>query len=207
MSYEEAIIAKQNHVLEIHGRVQQLKEESEALMRQYFAQREEEQQEMRRLVEATMAGHQSTKEAKRKLQTMKQKIGKGSSDILVYVNHNFVIAIHSSASVSGEARAYETSTRRGVYKIFRSCDYSIIANKVIYNALYPQAEVEMRRKVELIQQIRAMESVPVIRTKFVDPTETASQGLLSEMSIAEVQFNIHAILMILCNLSIIILYQ
>jgi hypothetical protein len=45
----------------------------------------------------------------------------------------------------------------------------------------------MRRKVELIQQIRAMESVPVIRTKFVDLTETASQGLLSEMSIAEVQ--------------------
>lgn len=65
--------------------MQQLKEESEALMRQYFAQREEEQQEMRRLVEATMAGHQSTKEAKRKLQIMKQKIGsKGSSEILVW---------------------------------------------------------------------------------------------------------------------------
>ena len=44
----------------------------------------------------------------------------------------------------------------------------------------------MRRKVELIQQIRAMESVPVIRTKFVDLTETANKGLLSEMSIAEV---------------------
>ena len=83
MSYEEAIIAKQNHVRETHGRVQRLKEESEALMRQYFAQREEEQQEMRRLVEATMAAHQSTKEAKRKLQIMKQKIGKGSSEILI----------------------------------------------------------------------------------------------------------------------------
>ena len=44
----------------------------------------------------------------------------------------------------------------------------------------------MRRKVELIQQIRAMESVPVIRTKFVDLTETANRGLLSEMSTAEV---------------------
>ena len=49
-----------------------------------------------------------------------------------------------------------------------------------------QAEVEMRRKVELIQQIRAMESVPLIRTKFVDFTETGGQGLLSEMSVAEV---------------------
>ena len=44
----------------------------------------------------------------------------------------------------------------------------------------------MRRKLELIQQIRAMESVPIIRTKFVDLTETAGQGLLSEMSVAEV---------------------
>ena len=49
-----------------------------------------------------------------------------------------------------------------------------------------QAEAEMRRKAELIQQIRAMESVPIIRTKFVDLTETAGQGLLSEMSVAEV---------------------
>ena len=45
----------------------------------------------------------------------------------------------------------------------------------------------MRRKVELIQQIRAMESVPAIRTKFVDITETGGQGLLSEMSVAEVR--------------------
>ena len=45
-------------------------------MRHYFAQREEEQREMRSLVEATMAGHQSTKESRQKLQLMKQKIGK-----------------------------------------------------------------------------------------------------------------------------------
>ena len=45
-------------------------------MRQYFAQRDEEQREMRRLVEATMAGHQNTREARKKLYIMKQKIGK-----------------------------------------------------------------------------------------------------------------------------------
>ena len=44
----------------------------------------------------------------------------------------------------------------------------------------------MRRKTELIQQIRAMESVPVVTMKFVDPTETSGVGLLSEMSVAEV---------------------
>ena len=44
----------------------------------------------------------------------------------------------------------------------------------------------MRQKMELIQQIRAMEATPVIRTKLVDLTEKAGHGLLSEMSIAEV---------------------
>lgn len=44
----------------------------------------------------------------------------------------------------------------------------------------------MRRKSELIQEIRAMESVPLIRTRFVDLTETAGQGLLAEMSVSEV---------------------
>ena len=45
----------------------------------------------------------------------------------------------------------------------------------------------MRRKVELIQQIRAMESVPVVRAKFVDLTESGGQGLLAEMSVTEVR--------------------
>ena len=44
----------------------------------------------------------------------------------------------------------------------------------------------MRRKTELIQQIRAMESIPVVTTKFVDLTKTSGVGLLSEMSVAEV---------------------
>lgn len=44
----------------------------------------------------------------------------------------------------------------------------------------------MKRKVELIQQIRAMEALPKDRTKLVDWTATAGHALLSEMSIAEV---------------------
>ena len=67
-------------------------------MKQYFAQREEEKQEMRRLVEATMAGHQSTKEAKRKLQVMKHKIGTGSSAWCDLSLHLYAL-VCSSASV------------------------------------------------------------------------------------------------------------
>ena len=49
--------------------------QSEKLMHEYFVQREGEQRELRRLVEATMAGHQGTREARARLQKMKQKIG------------------------------------------------------------------------------------------------------------------------------------
>ena len=52
--------------------------------------------------------------------------------------------------------------------------------------MFLQAAEDMRQKAELIQQIKAMESVPIIRTKFLDTTETGGQGLLSEMSLAEV---------------------
>ncbi|CAK8681599.1 unnamed protein product [Clavelina lepadiformis] len=48
-----------------------------------------------------------------------------------------------------------------------------------------EAEEDMRRKSQLIQQIRAMESIPIIRQKLVDFTSTAGHELLSEMSIAE----------------------
>ena len=44
----------------------------------------------------------------------------------------------------------------------------------------------MKAKMILIQEIRAMESKPVIRHKLVDLTTTGGYGLLSEMSIAEV---------------------
>jgi hypothetical protein len=46
----------------------------------------------------------------------------------------------------------------------------------------------MRRKMDLIHQIKAMEAVPIIRQKLVDFTELAGHGLLSEMSIAEVSY-------------------
>ena len=44
-------------------------------MQQYFAQKRDDQQEMRRLVEATTAGQQNIREAKNRLTAMKRKIG------------------------------------------------------------------------------------------------------------------------------------
>jgi hypothetical protein len=45
----------------------------------------------------------------------------------------------------------------------------------------------MQKKMELIQQIKAFESIPVIKKSFIDLTSTAGHRLLSEMSIAELK--------------------
>lgn len=48
--------------------------QSESLMQTYFAEREEERKELRRLVEAS-AGQQGAREARAQLQAMKRNIG------------------------------------------------------------------------------------------------------------------------------------
>mmetsp|Transcript_99109 Transcript_99109/g.212345 ORF Transcript_99109/g.212345 Transcript_99109/m.212345 type:complete len:757 (-) Transcript_99109:76-2346(-) len=48
-------------------------------------------------------------------------------------------------------------------------------------------EHEMERKKDLIRQIRALEKVPVSRFKMFDPAEAPCQGLLEEMSLAELR--------------------
>jgi len=46
---------------------------------------------------------------------------------------------------------------------------------------------EMERRKDLIRQIRALERVPVERFKMYDPAEQPCQGLLEEMSLAELR--------------------
>ncbi|XP_076105059.1 cilia- and flagella-associated protein 99-like isoform X3 [Mytilus galloprovincialis] len=60
-------------------------------------------------------------------------------------------------------------------------------SKELMKQALEEAELEMRRKMELIHQIKAMEAVPIIRQKLVDLSESAGHGLLSEMSIAELR--------------------
>ena len=45
----------------------------------------------------------------------------------------------------------------------------------------------MQKKMELIQKIKAIESIPVIKKSFIDLTSTAGHSLLSEMSIIELK--------------------
>lgn len=50
-----------------------------------------------------------------------------------------------------------------------------------------EEEQEMDRKKDLIRQIRALEKVPVEKFKTFDPAEPPCQGLLEEMSLAELR--------------------
>ncbi|NXH23964.1 CFA99 protein, partial [Myiagra hebetior] len=50
-----------------------------------------------------------------------------------------------------------------------------------------EEEEKNKKRYELIQQIRAIESIPNIRHKFVDLTETGGHGLFGEMSIVELR--------------------
>ncbi|XP_041371252.1 cilia- and flagella-associated protein 99-like isoform X2 [Gigantopelta aegis] len=141
LSHEEAILARQNVVMENKKTVQAMKEETQRMMKEYFEKKFQEEQEIKQLLENTMQGHKNAKEAKKKLQEYNQRIVQ---------------------EVNEESR------------------------ELMKRAL-EEAEADMRRKMELIQQIRAMEAVPVMRQKFVDLTATSGQGLLSEMSIAELR--------------------
>ena len=60
-------------------------------------------------------------------------------------------------------------------------------SRVLMARALEEAEEEMRCKAELIRQIRAMERVPVARTRLVDLTATGKLGLLVEMSVAELR--------------------
>uniref|UniRef100_A0A8C0FHE1 Cilia and flagella associated protein 99 n=1 Tax=Bubo bubo TaxID=30461 RepID=A0A8C0FHE1_BUBBB len=50
-----------------------------------------------------------------------------------------------------------------------------------------EEEEKLKKRYELIQQIRAIESLPSVRHKFVDLTETGGHGLICEMSIVELR--------------------
>ena len=58
---------------------------------------------------------------------------------------------------------------------------------LLHRSLEFQAEEDMRAKMDVIRQIRAMESLPPNRFKPVDLASNAGHGFLSEMSIVEVR--------------------
>ncbi|KAF1478525.1 Cilia- and flagella-associated protein 99, partial [Pygoscelis antarcticus] len=60
-------------------------------------------------------------------------------------------------------------------------------NRELLRQALEEEEEKLRKRYELIQQIRAIESLPSVRQKFVDLTETGGHGLICEMSIVELR--------------------
>ncbi|XP_069712556.1 cilia- and flagella-associated protein 99 isoform X2 [Phaenicophaeus curvirostris] len=60
-------------------------------------------------------------------------------------------------------------------------------NQELLRQALEEEEEKLRKRYELIQQIRAIESLPILKHKFVDLTETGGHGLICEMSIVELR--------------------
>ncbi|XP_010152784.1 PREDICTED: cilia and flagella associated protein 99, partial [Eurypyga helias] len=60
-------------------------------------------------------------------------------------------------------------------------------NRELLRQALEEEEEKLRKRYELIQQIRAIESLPSLRHKIVDLTETGGHGLICEMSIVELR--------------------
>uniref|UniRef100_A0A669PJB6 Cilia and flagella associated protein 99 n=1 Tax=Phasianus colchicus TaxID=9054 RepID=A0A669PJB6_PHACC len=60
-------------------------------------------------------------------------------------------------------------------------------NRELLRQALEEEEEKLKKKYELIQQIRAIESLPILKQKFVDLTETGGHGLICEMSIVELR--------------------
>ncbi|KFZ62193.1 hypothetical protein N321_07897, partial [Antrostomus carolinensis] len=60
-------------------------------------------------------------------------------------------------------------------------------NRELLRQALEEEEEKLRKRYELIQQIRAIESLPSLRHKCVDLTETGGHGLICEMSIMELR--------------------
>ncbi|XP_074641757.1 cilia- and flagella-associated protein 99-like [Tubulanus polymorphus] len=137
--------------------------------------------------EAILARKNLVKENKTKVQEIKAETKKRLEEYL----HNKLEEEQEMKRLveivtEGHHNAKDAKKRLQEYKAKIVQEVQGESKELLQQAL-EEAEAEMRRKMELIHQIRAMESVPVIRQKFVDLTETAGYGLLSEMSIAELK--------------------
>lgn len=135
--------------------------------------------------EAILARKGLIQENRQKVQQMKQEAQDLMNDYLerrLEEEHQMRSLVEDV--MEGHENAKDAKKKLQEYKARVVQEVNEESQELMRRAL-EEAEEEMRKKMELIQQIRAMEATPVIRNKLVDKTSTAGHGLLSEMSIAE----------------------
>ncbi|XP_033109719.1 cilia- and flagella-associated protein 99-like [Anneissia japonica] len=88
--------------------------------------------------------------------------------------------------MAGHQNAKQTKQKLQNYKRKIAEEVSEESRELLRQA-FEEAAIEMQRKLDLVQEIRAMEAAPKNTKKFIDWTSTAGHALLSEMSIAELK--------------------
>ncbi|XP_027518466.1 cilia- and flagella-associated protein 99 isoform X2 [Corapipo altera] len=88
--------------------------------------------------------------------------------------------------MEGHKNVKQVKTKLQEYKQQIAQQVSEESGELLRQALKEEEE-KAKKRYELIQQIRALESIPGIRHKFVDLTETGGHGLFCEMSIVELR--------------------
>ena len=137
--------------------------------------------------EAIFARQNLIKENKQKVQEMKEETQKMMQEFLEKkFKEEKEMRNLVEETMQGHKNAKEASKKLKEYKRKIVQEVNEESKELMKQAL-EEAEAEMRRKMDLIHQIKAMEAVPIIRQKLVDFTELAGHGLLSEMSIAELR--------------------
>lgn len=137
--------------------------------------------------EAIFARQNLIKENKQKVQEMKEETQKMMQEFLEKkFKEEKEMRNLVEETMQGHKNAKEASKKLKEYKRKIVQEVNEESKELMKQAL-EEAEAEMRRKMDLIHQIKAMEAVPIIRQKLVDFTELAGHGLLSEMSISELR--------------------
>lgn len=122
-------------------------------MRKYAEKRLKEEKGMRELVQQVADGHKNSKAAKDKLQEIKQRIGTKIVDDTYGIIFSQVMKLHC-------------------FFLWAVKEVSEQSRELLSQAL-EEAQAELSRKMELIRQIRAFESVSLVRQNFVDDTEVS----------------------------------
>lgn len=142
LTYEEAILAKQNVIKINQEKMEEFKEEKVELYKKLEDWREEEQKKIKALVE--------------KSQQIEQRARNAQNEI-IEDKHRFVKMIQKE-------------------------------KKQMLDKALEEKERELSRKIELIKDLKALQSLRNLnQKKEFDPTETSNLGLMCEMSIAELQ--------------------
>ncbi|XP_061485765.1 cilia- and flagella-associated protein 99 isoform X5 [Rhineura floridana] len=141
LSYEEAILARQNYVQENQKKAEQKREEEAEMSHQRAERHQQTRKEKEKKVQQVVDGRKNVKHARMKLQKTKQQIVQ---------------------EVSEESQELLLQTLK-------------------------EEEERFKKRYELIQQIRAIEYLPLLKNKFVDLTQIPKHGVLGEMSLVELQ--------------------